>query len=236
MQMEPNSEHCDNCGARERSVFCDLDRQELAELSEARRCRTYRRGQIIYSAGDYVSGLFCVSSGVVKVSQYGQDGREQILRLARPGDVLGYRALLGGEPHTNTATSIEEAGVCFITRATFLGLAERSLRLSTRLLALLSRELLEAEQQILTMAQRSVKERLVETLLVLAETYGFEADGRTLAVRLSRSELAGMVGAVPESVIRLLSSLRRDGLVGTSGKGIQIVDRKRLLETSGLPE
>jgi CRP/FNR family transcriptional regulator len=190
---------------------------ELDELSEAKRCRMYDRGDYLYLAGERPGGLFCVSTGLVKVLRLGQDGREQILRLARPGDILGYRALLGGDVHSNSAVALEQVTACFVSRESFFSLAERSLRLSTQLLSLLSSELFDAEQQIVNMAHRSVRERLIETLLVLAETYGFEADGRTLAVRLSRSELAGMIGAVPESVIRLISRLRREGLVVTSG-------------------
>ena len=100
----------------------------------------------------------------------------------------------------------------------------------------MSDELQKAEVKLTHLAQKPIRERLAETLLFIKETYGFEADGVTLSVRLSREEIANLVGTATESTIRLLSEFKKDGMVELDGKKIKILRQKELIKTANLQD
>ena len=104
------------------------------------------------------------------------------------------------------------------------------------MMKLLSDELHKAEVKLTHLAQKPIRERLAETLLFIKETYGFEEDGITLNVRLSREEIANLVGTATESTIRLLSDFKKDGMVDLDGKKIKILKPSLLLQTANLQD
>lgn len=189
---------------------------------------------MIYYNGDQPAGLHCINSGKIKVCKNGPDAREQIIRLVGPGNIMGYRSLLGSATYSTFAVAIEDSRVCLIPRAEFTAMIAVQPDLALRLMALLSNELRMAENRMVELAQKTSRERLAETLLLLESKYGLEADGRTVAVRLTRTELAGLVGTVTESVIRLLSELAKEGIIELDRSSIVILDRERLLEIANV--
>ena len=114
MAQTISNPRCEDCASRVTSAFGSLPESELPIISEQKVCRRYSRGENLYIAGDTAAGLYCVHHGKVKVVRTGSDGREQILRLAKQGDALGYRALLGDAVHSTSAFALEDAHVCFI--------------------------------------------------------------------------------------------------------------------------
>jgi CRP-like cAMP-binding protein len=227
---------CSTCASREHSVFCELLPRELDDMTATKAIKSLARGESLFFDGDRPAGIYCVSAGTVKVFKVGRDGREQIVRLARPGDILGYRALLSGGGHSNCASALEDAQVCFVPRATFFSLVESSPTTASRVLALLSRELRKAEDMMVDLVQRPVRERVAETLLLLKESGGVDTDGKTLRIRITRAEIGAIVGAATESVIRLLAEFKREGLVDFIGRRIAIVDHKGLVEAAAVAD
>lgn len=225
---------CEHCYARLKSIFCDLNAAELQTLNAAKECGNYKKGQLIFHEGSLPHGVFCVNSGKIKISQTGDEGKEQIIRFSREGDVLGYRSLLSGDKYSSSATAIHDSNVCFIPRETFLSLLEGNSGLSRKLLVLLSNELKEAESKITHIAQKPVRERVAEALLCLKEAYGYEPDGATINVSLTREEIANIVGTTPESAIRLLSEFRRDNIIDLKGKKITFLNLPMLVKTANI--
>ena len=88
--------HCESCNSRLSNVFCNLDDEQLKELDVEKACNIYKKGQLIFFEGNKPQGLFCINRGKVKIFQTGIEGKEQILRLAKEGDILGYRTLISG--------------------------------------------------------------------------------------------------------------------------------------------
>lgn len=232
----PPSPNCATCGSREHSVFCDLLPRELDSVSTSKVTRTLARGEVLFYDGDKPAGIYCVSRGTLKVYKSNRDGREQIVRLARPGDIVGYRALLSGGGHNNCAAALDDVTVCYIPRAEFFSLIENSPQTATRVLSLLSTELRRAEDRMVDMAQRPVRERVAETLLLLKQSGGVDDDGRTLRIRVTRAEIGSIVGAATESVIRLLADFKREGLVEFIGRGIAILDHERLVDAAAIAD
>ncbi len=223
---------CEDCTSRDCSIFEGLSDKEVVNLSSNKVGNFYKKGQIVFYEGNRPSGLFCVSKGKVKLYKLGYEGKEQIIRLAKEGDILGYRSLIGGEAYSASATVLEDAYICFIPKAVFFGMVNSNGELSMKLMHLLSQDLRAAENRIAELAQKSVRERLAETLLMLKEYYGAEDDHGMLNVSLSREDLANIVGTATETVIRLLSEFRQEKLIDLNGRKIRILNQQALIETA----
>lgn len=222
---------CDECRSRLGNVFCTLTAIQTAELETEKNCSVYKKGQIIFNEGNKPSGVFCVNKGKIKIYQTGEEGKEQILRLAKEGDVLGYRSLISGEPYSGTAAVMEDATVCFIPKRTFFEFLHTNSDLSSQMMQLLSHDLKEAESRLTALAQKPVRERMAEALLMLYEFYGTDADGNINAV-ISREDIANIVGTATETTIRILSDFKSEKIIELIGKRIKVSNHPGLLKTA----
>lgn len=231
MKIKFEIPHCEICQPRLNSVLSELNRGEIESLDLHKGCNFYRAGQVLFYEGNYPSGLFCMNKGKVKVYKADEFGKEQIVRLAKDGDVLGYRALLTGGPYSATAEVLEDATICFVPKDAFLGLLKKSSTLSMKIIQLLGQDLAKAEQKELSLSRKPVRERLAETLLMLREYYGCEEDQATIKGTMSREDLANIVGTAPETVIRLLSEFKHENIIDLIGKKIKILNHAALIKT-----
>lgn len=195
---------------------------------------TFKKGQVIFSEGGHPIGLFCVNDGKVKIEHSGIDGKDQIVRMAKGGDVLGYRALLSSERYNASAVALDDTDVCFIPKEPFFNVLKNNPNLSLDIIKMLSTELRKAEDTITDLAQKPVRERMAEALLFLKETYGYEEDDKTINVVLSREDIANLVGTATETAIRLLSEFKKDDIVESAGKKISIIDLEKLIKTANI--
>jgi len=234
MQRKPEQIDCANCISRGSSLFCDLHGSELDELNNSKHCVNYKKGQLVFSAGAYPHGLFCVRTGKIKIFQTGDEGKEQIVRMVKSGDVLGYRSLLSGDTYSASAEAIDDSTICFIPKSNFIHLLESNGNLSMQLMKLLSEDLKFAEHKITDIAQKPVRERVAEAILYLIHMYGYDSDGATLNVTLSREDIANIVGTATETTIRLLSELKNDQVIQLNGKRITILNHKELVKVANV--
>lgn len=221
--------YCETCLPRLNSIFNELSREELESLSLHKGCNFHKAGQILFQEGGYPAGLYCINRGKIKIYKTGKDGKEQIVRLAKEGDVVGYRSLISGEPYSASASVLEDAAICFIPKSTFFNLLKESATFSMRVMELLAHDLATAEQRELSLAQKPVKERLAEALLMLKEFYGVEEDGTTLKGTLTREDLANIVGTATETIIRLLSEFKEKQIIELEHKKIKILNHQAVL-------
>ncbi|MEJ2722982.1 MAG: Crp/Fnr family transcriptional regulator [bacterium] len=227
--------YCAECERRIHSILRDFDDSALAVLDSTKACYVYKKGQVIFTEGIPPTGLFCVHSGKVKIFKTGREGREKIMRLAKDGDVIGYRSLISGQPATVSAAALEESVICCIPQETFFKLMRADGGFSMRIIELLTCELARAEEEIVHLAQKPVRERLAEALIVLRETYGTEdGDNSALNIRLSREELASMVGTAIETLVRTIGEFKRERLITTDKKKICILDLPGLLRVGNI--
>jgi len=217
---------CDSC-QRNNPLFKYLQADELVGLGLEKGCNFYKRGDIIYHEGIRLGGIYCINKGVVKIFKSGIDGREQIIRFAKEGDIIGFRSVLINEPACTTSKVIEDAIICFIPANKFLELVKQNSDFSMGLMRLSCKELGESNKYILDIAQKNVRERLAEVLLLLLEKFGTDEDG-VLDIILTREELASIVGTATESVIRLLSEFKHDNIIEIVGRKIRILNPKKL--------
>lgn len=219
---------CRSCESRRQSVFCDLNEEELAELNRAKGCLQFKKGQQIFHEGAFPQGLFDIKTGKVKITQLGNMGREQIIHLAKDGDLLGAQDLLSSETYSCSATAIDECGVCFIPKEAFLKILARNSKFALRMMQFLASDLKKAEHMITDLAQKPVRERAAEVILNLLDQYGLESDCVTLNICLRQEELANLIGTARETVTRLLARFQEDGVIELRGRKIRILSREKL--------
>lgn len=227
---------CQNCKKRFTSVFCRVENDTMESINDEKVCTPYKKGQIIFHEGSRPLGIYCVNRGKIKLVKLGEDGKEQILRLIKPGDLMGYRALLSGDRYSASAIVMEDSGICFIPKELFMGVLQKDGVLSMEIMKLLSDDLRKAETSITHLAQKPVRERLAEALLFIKETYGFEEDGKTIALKITREELANIVGTATETTIRLLSDLKNEGILQLEGKKIAIMNLAKLVKIANIDD
>lgn len=225
---------CQNCPSRKGPLLgcCPLD--ELEFIATAKSAQLYQKGQVIYQEGMLAQGLHCVHSGKIKVTKTGGDHKEQILRLVRHGDVLGFRALVMGGHYTNSAVALENCVVCFVPRPDFLRLVHSNRQFANSLMHMLAGALAEAEERMMQLAYKPVRERLADALLLLQRTFGDEPTSAQFSISLSREDVASLVGTAKETVSRLLSEFKEAGIIATKGSQITILNAARLHEIATL--
>lgn len=227
-------ESCISCKSRHRSIFCKLSETELNDFDRQKQCIVFKKGQTIFHENSFPTGIYCINEGKVKIVHIGSDGKDQIVRLTMNGDIIGYRALLSGDQYTANAIAIEDTKVCFIPKETFFSSLKQNANLSTEVIKMLAVELGHAEQTITDIAQKNVRERMAEALLLLKEKYGLEPDGATINIILSREDIASLVGTATETAIRLLSTYRQKNILAFVGKKIKIIDMNGLIKAANL--
>jgi CRP/FNR family transcriptional regulator, polysaccharide utilization system transcription regulator len=204
-------------------LFKKLTEDEMNRLNFEKTCSTYKKGTVIYREGSRLTGFYCITRGIIKIYKTGIDGKEQIIRFAKRGEIIAYRSLLSQELACTTAKVIEEAVLCHVPYQTLLYLIQNNWQFSHHMLQIVCRELREANDYITDIAQKSVRERLAEVLLLLRENFELDRQN-TLQISLTREELANMVGTATESVIRLLSEFRSDNLIELQGRKIKFLN------------
>jgi CRP-like cAMP-binding protein len=236
MKKEHKSTSCDNCNARTFGIFCDLDHSALAKVGMNKVMNFYKKGQTIFFQGNPPFGLYCISTGKIKVSKVGSDGKESIVRIAGAGDVLGHRSLFSKENYSATATVIEDASICFFDKNFIYGALKTEPSIALNLIEKLSKDMGAAESRNAAMSQKNARERLAELFLTFIKNYGIEeSDGRIrLDIKLNRDEIAAMVGTAHETIIRLISEFKEEKILEQEGKIVFIIDEKKLLEFANL--
>jgi CRP-like cAMP-binding protein len=224
---------CDKCALETNSIFKHLTREEAEKINFEKDFRHYKKGDVLYHEGNRINGFYCINSGIIKVFKTGFDGKEQIIRFAKPGDIIAYRSVLSNEPACTTAKVIEDCQVCFIPSEVLISFIKTNPNFALELMKLTCHELGEANSYITDIAQKTVRERVAEVLIQLVEDFGLD-DQKYLRISLTREELANIVGTATESVIRLLSEFKADKLIELNGRKIRILNIQGLEKISNV--
>ncbi len=199
----------------------------LKDISRDRKLRTVPRKEVLFYEGDDLRAVHFVTKGKLRTYRMNKDGKELVTGLYGPGDFIGYMGVLEGGKAHETAEALEETEVAIIPREDLLALLYRDRDVSIRFIRLLTRDVKEKELRLLEMAYASVRQRVAQVLLRLHDQFGRE-NGNGLGVRISREDLAAIVGTATESLIRTLTDLKQEGLIEANGRDIQLRDVKGL--------
>jgi CRP-like cAMP-binding protein len=233
MNKKVGSLTCHTCKSRNKSVFCNISEKALDFLNQEKNYNTYKKGQNIFLEGNPPFGLYCVHSGKVKVFKTTEDGKETILRIANTSELLGHRSFFSKKPYNATATVIEDAEICFLNGQVISRLIQMEPQISQNIISILSKQMGMAENKVVSLASKNLRERLAELLINLNTKYGvFEPDTNRykLEIKLSREEMASMIGSATENLIRLLSEFKKDNILEQEGKVLYIKNLPSLEE------
>lgn len=212
---------CEQCIVREFSSLKALNKEELVKLAECKTSRLVKKGEVIFEEGENVNGIFCVKDGVCKLTKLSSNGKDHIVKLVTKGELLGQRSMISEEPVNLSAVALEDMQVCFIPKSEIMGFFDKNNQFSMNVMRTICGDLKDADSQMVNMAQKTVKERLAETLIYLQDTFGKNEDD-SLKIQLTRDELASMIGTATESCIRLLSDFNKLGLIELKAKKITL--------------
>jgi CRP-like cAMP-binding protein len=218
---------CEQCIVREFSSLKALNKDELIKLSECKTSVVIKKGENIFEEGENVNGIFCIKDGVCKLTKLSPNGKDHIVKLVSKGELLGQRSMISEEPANLSAIALEDMHVCFIPKNEIMGFFDKNNQFSLNVMKTICSDLRISDAHMVNMAQKSVKERMAETLIYLHNTFGTNTDN-TLKIQLSRDELASMIGTATESCIRLLSDFNKLGLIELVGKKIVLKDIVKL--------
>lgn len=219
--------NCEQCIVREISSLKALSKDELISMAHCKVSKTVKKGDAIFEEGESVNGVFCVKEGVCKMTKLSPNGKDQIVKLAKKGELLGQRSLISDEPANLSAVALEDMEICFIPKSEVIQFFNKNNQFSMNVMKTICGDLKEADDLMVGMAQKSVKARLAFTLLNLEETFGTN-DDHSLKIQLSRDELASIIGTATESCIRLLSDFNKLEIISLKGKAIAILDKNKL--------
>ena len=225
--MEEN--RCENCIIRKFNALRALSKEELKAVSDSKESRVVKRGDKLFEEGQKLGGVYCVRGGVSKLSKLSANGKDQIVKLASRGEVIGQRSVVADESANLSATAVSDMEVCFIPKDAIVNSLHKNPDFTYEVLRHMAHDLREADDVIVNMSQKTVPQRLAEALMYMKANFGEDPDGY-LNLMLSREEIANIVGTATESCIRNLSEFRAKGYIETSGKRMAIRNPRKLTE------
>ncbi|HEY0899119.1 MAG TPA: response regulator [Sphingobacteriaceae bacterium] len=199
----------------------------LNELSETSRLRNYKKKQGIYQDCDQPLNVYFLKSGRVRTFMVYQDGREITTGMFTPGDFFGYEAVLSNVPYSDNAETLEVCEIHLIPREEFNTLLFRNPAISKRFIQLLSGNIHEKHDQLLKLAYNSVRKRVADALVHLAEKFG-TSGAESTTFKVTRDDLASMVGTANETISRTLADFKDEQLIEKEGSAIKILSLSRL--------
>jgi len=206
-----------------------MNEKEVGQLNEGKTTHDYRRGQVIFYEGNPSLAIYCIHSGIVKLFKTGYSDEEFVIRLLGPGEIMGFRALLADEPFAATAQAVSDTQACIISREKFMDVLNSSKELSSKIMTKLAVDLRISEEQFVSRAQETVRQRTARLLLQLLETSDeFSDNNSKISVPLLRSEMAQVVGTTPETLSRTLRSLAQKGIIKLTRSDISVTDVGKL--------
>lgn len=216
------------------SLFEDLPQYDKETLQKVMQVKNYRKNEAIFTEGTIPNGIFFLKNGKVKKYKVDNDGREQIIYIYNAGEFFGYSAILSNDTYGDTTLAIENSVIAFISKENFLKILDQSDFFSKLLLKSLSHEFSVMANLMTVLSQRTVRERVALSLLILHRKYKSNIAEDKTYITLSRTDLANMVGTANETLARILHDFREDHLIAMEGRKILLIDLECLTRIANI--
>lgn len=213
--------NCNECINESCLIKKHLDNQLMQELIQLKNTLICKKGQQFILEGSPVNGLFFIQKGKAKVLKTGIYGREQILRIVNDGEIIGHRGFGVRKNYAIGATTIEDTILCNFSNEVLKEMLQNIPSVTYSFMLFYAEELNKSETKVKKIAQMTVREKVIDSLLYFHRKFGTNLKG-FLKIQLSRKEIADFAGTTDEQVIRTISSLKKDGFLTTKGKQIAI--------------
>lgn len=199
----------------------------LKDLAKDRKTRSLKEQEFLFREGDELEEVAYIVQGKVRTFNVNKDGKELTTGLHGKGDLIGFFWLLENGRSMECAEALEPTKVVLIPKAEMFALLQRDHDVSVCFMKLLSRNVEDMKERMLQLAYASIRQRVAQSLLRIHERYAEENDP-SLGVRITREDLASVVGTATESLIRSLSEFKEDLLISVDGRDIRILNKPAL--------
>ena len=200
---------------------------ELKDISKTKTAILIKRKEHVFHEGDTSNSLYFVGKGKVRTYKMNHDSKEYTTGLYKKSDFFGVKSLLQNSSHPESAVALEDSEIIRIHKDDFLSLIYSNREISVQFIKILSKNLVQKEQELLDLAYNSVRKRVADGLLLLKERYKEELKDQ-FSISIPRDSLASIAGTSTESVIRVLSDFKTEGLIDLKASNITILDEKGL--------
>jgi CRP/FNR family transcriptional regulator len=212
------------------SIFSGLPEEDLRKIQGLILTGDYRKGTVIFFEGEPGEAVYFIKSGKVKLYKCDEEGREYILNIFQDGDVIAEAVLFGGGPYPATAEAVEDSTVCVIKNRDLEDLIRKNPEIALRVIKIMSARLRESKEQIRNLAFRDTYDRTACMLHKICLDYGQKTPrGIEVELPFTRQELAALVGTSRETVTRVLSSMKKDGIIDIDRQKIVVLNEKKLM-------
>ena len=206
------------------SVLKEISHADKELLDQHHQVADFRKGETIIKAESRPRGVMCLASGKASMSKYGAGNREQIVRLIKPQNFLCYRSIFSDAHFPFTVTALENSTVVVFERLTLSKIIRQNGELAFSLMKMFSKELDLANCRMISLTQKHVRGRIAESILLLRDIYGTDADGITIRALLSREDIANLSNMTTSNAIRTLAAFVSEGLIRVEGRKLKIAN------------
>ena len=192
----------------------------------------FKKNEMIHTEGEIPTHMMILATGKVKVYKAGVGARYQIIRMLKPGEHFGYRAIIANETYNTNVKAFESSTVYMIKADIFLSILRHNNAFCYRFLEEIASDLAASDARTVSLTQKHIRGRLAEALLQLRLKYGVEEDGATISMYLSREDLANLSNMTTSNAIRTLSNFVTEHVIAMDGRKLKIIDEERLRKIS----
>lgn len=217
--MKQNKKNCD----LQSCMMCRLCLKDwLPAIDSNRKSFHVKKGELLFTEGDIMTGMFFITRGVVKVHKKWNNDKELIVRLAKNGDIVGHRGLGTDTIYPVSGTALEPTDVCYVDLDFFNSTLKVNPEFLYQLMLFFASELKESEKKMRNLAHMTVKGRVANALLILHQKFGTTPEGY-INIELSRQDLASYTGTTYETLFRTMNELSEENAIRTDGKKIIVI-------------
>jgi len=192
----------------------------------------YKKNEIIHCEGETPTHMMILAAGKVKVYKEGVGSRNQIIRMLKPGEYFGYRAIIASGNYNTNVSAFESSVVYMLKSDIFISILRHNNAFCFRFLEELASDLADSDARTVNLTQKHIRGRLAESIIFLKQNYGLEEDGATISIYLSREDLANLSNMTTSNAIRTLSNFASEHVITMDGRKLKIIDEERLRKIS----
>jgi CRP-like cAMP-binding protein len=224
--INKNNVSCDEC-RNEGCLIKQCNPEWIKKLNDSKSESIYKQSQYIFSEGNLVHGIFFIQTGKVKVVSSNYGGKQQVVRLAAEGHILGHRGI-GGENYPISAIALTDVHICFIDNQLLFDAFLANPMFTYSLMMFYSTELRKSEQRTKYFSLMTVEEKIIYALLYIEDTFGLNLSENVFNLSLTRQDIAEIAGTNAEQVSRTISFFKAKNLIDTVGRKIILLDYDKL--------
>lgn len=224
---------CITCKVRNCSILKTCDKETLSAISSFKLSKSLPKGNKLFSEGDAVMGIYFIKSGHLKIELNGKQGRPLILQFVGKGTVLGHRTNNSHLYHSFSATAVSDVQYCYVPQHLFTGIIEKSTTLKQLIINQILNELELTQNKTIKLAHKSVREKVADALLVIADVYEYETTQQSFRISFCRQDIADFVGTTKEQVSTILKDFEKEHIIKCVARKFSYMNIPALREIAG---